>query len=409
MTRRTISLLPLLLCAGVLTTVFPASAQTFTITDLGPSTVANAINSKGQIVGEDSVGPYLWSNGKRLDFDTAFNPGVAFAINSLGEVAGEDSGDPEPFLYSNGEVTRLPGYPRSINTAGTVVGWFGPKGDPNPEGFAYSKAGVTTNLGAVLGPLGCCWSGAFGINTAGQITGVAAGPGIPQGTGAVIWEPSGKLTVLSTFPGEIDSVGRAINDLGQVTGQANTTSTAHAFLWTKSATVDLDTNGSANSLGLAINNHSVVVGFFALTDTNDHGFAYINGKMRDLNTLIPAHTGWVLNQANGINDAGEIVGDGVLNGENHGFLLKPVPPQISSFTPASGAVGTVVTINGSNFGATRGSSTLSFNGKVVPVEKWSDTEIEVVVPTGATSGKFVVTLATSAPLASNGVTFTVTP
>ena len=37
-------------------------------------------------------------------------------------------------------------------------------------------------------------------------------------------------------------------------------------------------------------------------------------------------------------------------------------PTISSLSPTSGPVGTSVTINGSNFGSTQGSSTVTFNG-----------------------------------------------
>jgi hypothetical protein len=45
--------------------------------------------------------------------------------------------------------------------------------------------------------------------------------------------------------------------------------------------------------------------------------------MKDLNTLISAKSGWVLNSATGINFWGQIVGSGTLNGKPHGFLLTP--------------------------------------------------------------------------------------
>src|SRR5262249_44896341 len=40
----------------------------------------------------------------------------------------------------------------------------------------------------------------------------------------------------------------------------------------------------------------------------------------------------------------------------------PSAPLISSVSPTSGPIGTPVTISGSNFGASKGSSTLTFNG-----------------------------------------------
>jgi probable HAF family extracellular repeat protein len=46
--------------------------------------------------------------------------------------------------------------------------------------------------------------------------------------------------------------------------------------------------------------------------------------MLDLNKLIPPNSGWELDVANGINDAGEIVGYGTRNGTNlRAFLLTP--------------------------------------------------------------------------------------
>ena len=58
--------------------------------------------------------------------------------------------------------------------------------------------------------------------------------------------------------------------------------------------------------------------------------------MVDLNTLLPADSGWVLLSANAINDAGQIVGEGTLDGEPRAFLLTPpvasdtTPPVVSS-------------------------------------------------------------------------------
>jgi hypothetical protein len=45
--------------------------------------------------------------------------------------------------------------------------------------------------------------------------------------------------------------------------------------------------------------------------------------MRDLNALIPRNSGWMLARAHGINDRGQIVGEGLLNGGAAAFLLIP--------------------------------------------------------------------------------------
>ncbi len=79
-------------------------------------------------------------------------------------------------------------------------------------------------------------------------------------------------------------------------------------------------------------------------------------------------------------------------------------PNIASLSPASGNVGTPVTINGANFGATKGTSVVRFNGTVATPTSWSASAIVVPVPTGAATGPVVVTVNGAA---SNGVTFTV--
>ena len=48
---------------------------------------------------------------------------------------------------------------------------------------------------------------------------------------------------------------------------------------------------------------------------------YEKGVLIDLNSLIPASSGWVLTEARGINESGQIVGTGVLNGQERAFLL----------------------------------------------------------------------------------------
>jgi RHS repeat-associated protein len=79
-------------------------------------------------------------------------------------------------------------------------------------------------------------------------------------------------------------------------------------------------------------------------------------------------------------------------------------PSISSLSPTSAVVGASVTINGSNFGATQGSGSVSFNGFAATVTSWSATSIVATVPNGATTGNVVVT---ANGLNSNGVSFTV--
>ncbi len=79
-------------------------------------------------------------------------------------------------------------------------------------------------------------------------------------------------------------------------------------------------------------------------------------------------------------------------------------PAIGSLTPASGPVGSSVTISGSNFGSTQGTSSVTFNGTPASPTAWNDTSLSVPVPAGASTGPVVVAVG---GVVSNGVTFTV--
>jgi IPT/TIG domain len=87
------------------------------------------------------------------------------------------------------------------------------------------------------------------------------------------------------------------------------------------------------------------------------------------------------------------------------FTVTVPAPTISSISPASGLIGTSVTITGTNFGGTQGSSTVTFNGTTASPASWSSTQIVTPVPSGATTGSIVVT--TAGGQATSGTSFTV--
>ena len=84
-------------------------------------------------------------------------------------------------------------------------------------------------------------------------------------------------------------------------------------------------------------------------------------------------------------------------------------PAVGTVSPAQGAAGTEVVIRGENFGppegAEQGTAGVSFNGVAGTPASWSEAEIRVAVPEGATAGPVVVTVGGQV---SNGVGFTVT-
>jgi len=88
----------------------------------------------------------------------------------------------------------------------------------------------------------------------------------------------------------------------------------------------------------------------------------------------------------------------------NGYTYMASAPVLTSLSPSLAAVGAPVTIAGANFGATRGTSTVTFNGVQAVPSSWSASSLVVPVPAGATSGAVVVTVG---GVASNALAFTV--
>jgi probable HAF family extracellular repeat protein len=161
------------------------------------------------------------------------------------------------------------------------------------------------------------------VNDWGQIVGVS-------GSRAVLWSifPKASVIDLGTLGGEV-SGANTINNRGQIVGQAQTVGgDLHPALWDRGGITDLGNFGD-DPFGCAftINDCGQIVGFSGadLSDvTTAHALLWETGRMINLQTQIPANSGWVLQQAVGINDQGQINGFGLHNGKIRAFLLTPI-------------------------------------------------------------------------------------
>src|SRR5207247_372422 len=84
--------------------------------------------------------------------------------------------------------------------------------------------------------------------------------------------------------------------------------------------------------------------------------------------------------------------DGSLSNSKTFTWTVLVTPNITSLSPTRVKVGLSVTVLGTNFSATKGTSAVTFNGTAGTPTSWSATSIGVPVPSGATSGYFVMTV-----------------
>jgi probable HAF family extracellular repeat protein len=186
---------------------------------------------------------------------------------------------------------------------------LGPSGDSSPQSLS-SGAGFLP---------GGSWSATYGINASGEAVGYGdIGAGDFR---AFTWTQSSGITMLGTLGG-VDSWGMAIDDSGEVAGHSTTASGyVHAFADDGGSLEDLGTLGGLSSYAYGIDNSGTIVGYSTLSDGGTHAFVFLNGVMFDLNNLIPTNSGWTLNEAFSIDNAGQIFGEGVHNGQFDSFRL----------------------------------------------------------------------------------------
>ncbi|MCL2639470.1 MAG: PEP-CTERM sorting domain-containing protein [Phycisphaerales bacterium] len=315
-----------------------------TLISIGPEQTpvgVAGINNSGQIAGgfQDQVTFIMHSF---IYFDNCFANIIPFADQASVSVTGiSNSGAatgyfttpnddvPHAFLYSqeNGMIDLGSlSLGMGVNAAGQVTGGSLSADYSTSHAFLYSD-GIMKDLGT----LGGTWSVGRAINASGQVVGESSFTN-EFITHAFLYA-SDVITDLGTFGGPW-SCANAINDAGQITGYADLTNgPSHAFLYDNGAMIDLGELGGGYSVGLAINNLGQVVGWSNLTPLEEYdlapdiydmrAFLYTDGQMIDLNSLIDPASGWILQTAFGINDAGQIVGNGLFDGQYHAFLLTP--------------------------------------------------------------------------------------
>ena len=319
-----------------------ASRGSYTVADLGTLggilSQAVDVNETGAVAGvsalpDDARHGFVYDRGAMSEIGTLGGTiSVGYAINENGAVTGYSTlptGSYRAFLYSDGKMTDLGSIGgadyssgAAINSLGHVVGESAVAGSDRHDAFLY-RDGTMIDLGTLGGE----YSSAHGINDAGRIVGYSYRP---EGVFHGFLLEGGEMVDLGTLGGSY-SKAYGINEAGDVVGLAYLAgdAQAHAFLYragSDGSMIDLDTMGHAHSEALAINAQGAVVGDF---DTAGDGvvipraFLFTDGQMRDLNDLIGQGSGWLLNVASGINDAGQIAGWGTFQGQQHAFLLSP--------------------------------------------------------------------------------------
>ena len=313
-----------------------ANAAPYSIEGLGTAPGANfcvgtAMNESGQVAGHCFYGgsfrAFFYASGSMtvLGLPAGFRSSTAYGISGAGHVVGTleaPDSQVQAFFWDGATVYGLGQQLKqaiAINDVGTVGGIGGEAGP-----FLFPGGALN-----ILAPSGTAT--VYGLNNLGHATGLTTGG---SDTHAYFFNGTTVLD-LGTLGGPM-SQGLSINEQGRVVGLAQTAAgLLHAFLW-NGVMLDLGTLGGSFSMAQQVNDLGVVVG--NSTTTNGEGRAFIwDGVlgMRDLNYLIPAGSGWVLEGAMGIANDGSIMGVGQHNGRTETFLLKPaiaMPPIVTSVT-----------------------------------------------------------------------------
>jgi probable HAF family extracellular repeat protein len=294
--------------------------------------LTTGINNSGTAVGwitdsQGNVNPVSFLNGQAAAFGSG---GQANAINNGGVAIGTlfTAGGPGVVEWFGGHATSLgvAGYGTAINDAGQVAGGY-----IRPDGELHA---FTWSNGALLdlGSWGGSSSSAYGINASGQTAGASMNAG---GRFHPFVSNGGNLQDLGTLGGG-NSYGMALNDAGQVVGNAQTaTGYSTAFLWDGQQMKSPGTLGGTQSYAYGINSGGDVVGYSWTLDDVTHGFVYSGGVMLDLNSLLEIGSGWTIDGAYGINDAGQILAEATHDGERYAVELNP---SLSTPEPSSAAL-----------------------------------------------------------------------
>lgn len=338
----------------------PSEAVTYRIDGLPPAagyakSFAQNINDSGVVVGNSrsmvdaplSGTATVWRGlvPANLGKVAKGTYSYATAINNLGKIAGgADDGDgrPNAVVFKGGAAKFIDSgannsHVQFVANSGFIVGnyaiGFG-GGDWQPTIWTENlkKPGTYKHqfLPLYIEPNGLTayQNTIEDANNNGVAVGHVGSVSLPGGQGAAVWNNNTQhtLEILPQLPEELGAMAYGVNDTGVIVGAANSTYISKPVLWAADANRTITSlplfPGENNGLAQKINNANQIIG-----SHEGLAAAWIGGQIFDLQSnLDSTGLGWKLQTVNDINNLGQIVGTGQLNGQERGFVLTPVAP-----------------------------------------------------------------------------------
>jgi probable HAF family extracellular repeat protein len=362
----------------------------YLVFDTGPAggniAAGSGINNAGWVSGfiTTSTGAFhaaLYVPGNVIDLGTlgGANSAVEWPVkNNHGVVVGiAESATPDPngevfscvdFIPTTGTtclpfiwqqttgMVQLPllggnnGFATAVNNAGVAVGWAETAfHDPtciSPQvlQFLAVEWGPAAGEKQVLPPWpGDSTSAATAINASGQVVGISGDCGDAVGAfsarHALLWQ-NGRPVRLQTLGGQGWNTPMAINNSGAAAGFSDTpgdvvggvlTGNFQAALWPAGGgIVNLHTlPGDALAQATGINDRGQVIGTSFAASGASRAFLWQNGRIYDLNSLVPANSALYMVATGDINDHGDITGEACVVASGctvfHTFVAIPAP------------------------------------------------------------------------------------
>jgi probable HAF family extracellular repeat protein len=329
-----------------------------TMTDLGvlpggfTASSALAINNPGEIAGLGAAeGSFaflrpVWDadTGAILRFaDNLDSAGTSIPeeINDLGEMVGTVTFGGRIWygVYWNpqGRAFRLPPLPggevlfsdvkgHGINNLGQMVG----SSQEGPSDFSthavlwQNKDTPPLDLGFLGAGAFVNYSDAFGINDLTHVVGESALGSLIRG---FLWR-TGRMIDLGGLPSQLSSQAFAINNTGVIAGKSGFIPVVWRYDVSNASSTPVIQplpipEGFFSAQPTDVNNPGDVAGYAGSPSIDAHAILWRDGKAIDLGVWPGGH----YSMANGINDAGQIVGTGTVAGDfiEHALMWTVVP------------------------------------------------------------------------------------